>query len=115
MVSRRKTANRDLPPLPSYAEIARAIRDAPDRDPRAARGITANILAQHLGVQGARRAGRGAVQHSWSGTMSGSLRIAPRLRAMQREGLVFIVNDRQNYRMNVELTEAGRSLAEDQS
>lgn len=80
--------NMDLPPPPTHAEVARAIVELPGCDPRARKGVTANLIAQYLGVPGARRGGSGAVKGSWSGTMSGALRVAPVLRAMKLRGLV---------------------------
>lgn len=105
--------NLRLPPLPSEAEILCALIAAPDRDPRARRhGVSANILADHLGLDGARRLGRGAVKGSWSGTMSPSLRLAPRLAAMEKRGL--LERWRHDYRWYYEATDKGRAAAEEE-
>jgi predicted transcriptional regulator with HTH domain len=107
--------NQDLPPPPTHAEIARAIVELPEHDPRARRlyggtKISANLIAQYLKVPGARRSGRGAVKGSWSGTMSGALRVAPALRSMIRLG--FVTSYRENHYTYYELTDAGKVLAE---
>lgn len=103
-------SNKRLPPLPSDLEIVRGILAAPGRDPRARHhGVTANILAQHLGVKGAARLGRGAMKGSWSGTMSASLRLSPRLRSMVARGL--LVSYRENYRYVYDVSRRGREMA----
>jgi hypothetical protein len=61
-------------------------------------GITASQIASKLGIQGARRAGRGAVKGSWSGTMPAALRIVKLLDGMAKLGLVEQKYDRENYR-----------------
>jgi hypothetical protein len=92
-----RTANLDLRPLPSDEEVVAAVRAlcAGGAHPR---GVTAAWVAIRLGVEGARRHGRGAVKGSWSGTMSGAVRIAPRLRSLERRGLLVAVWDREDFR-----------------
>jgi acyl-coenzyme A synthetase/AMP-(fatty) acid ligase len=97
--------NLRLPELPGDEEIIRAVLAAPERDPRALRGVSASILADHLKVQGARRAGRGAVKGSWSGTMSASLRLSPRLG---------VYRDDERYRSVYYVTKDGRALVEEE-
>jgi hypothetical protein len=102
----RRSPNRDLSPLPTDEEIVAAVKSLSD-DKRAmtARSgywrdtaATANEIARRAGVQAARRLGNGAMKGSWSGTMSPSLRISPRLRAMARRGLLVEHYDHENYR-----------------
>ena len=113
----RRTFNENLEPLPSHAQIARGIigfgGDAVRYGRRWYGEVSANALADALGVQGARRLGSGAVKGSWTGTMSGSLRLAPSLRAMERRGLVRKVWDNSAGRYHYSLTVKGRALAEE--
>lgn len=102
--------NLDLSELPGEVEIIRAVLDLPEIDSRARRGVTANLLAQHLKVEGARRLGRGAQKGSWSGTMSGSIRLSPRLLVLVKRGLLGSYRDRENYRAIYTVTAAGRAL-----
>jgi hypothetical protein len=106
--------NLRLPELPGDEEIIRAVLAAPERDPRALRGVSASILADHLKVQGARRAGRGAVKGSWSGTMSASLRLSPRLGSLVRRGLLGVYRDDERYRSVYYVTKDGRALVEEE-
>lgn len=50
--------------------------------------LLAQDVARRLRLDGARRAGRGAVAGSWSGYMSPALRVVPILRALEHDGLV---------------------------
>lgn len=93
--------NRELPPLPTDDEILDALEDLEFEQARSLvyrYGVTTNRLAQRLGVDGARRLGNGAVKGSWSGRMSGSLRLAPRLRSMAQRGLLRREYDRETHR-----------------
>ena len=105
--SGRRTANLRLSDLPDEREIAAAIQRALTTDPRTYReeSVTANILAQHLGIESSRRLGRGAVKGSWSGQMAPGLRLAPRLASMANRGLV--ERWRQDYRWRYALTTKG--------
>lgn len=107
-----RSANRDLPPLPSDDEILAALAALEDERPRDF-GITANRLAGRLGIVGARRLGRGAQgRRSWTGTMSPSLRLAPRLRSLRLQGLVEIIwTSSPEYRNVYLCTAAGRIRA----
>jgi len=103
-VSARKTVNRDLPALPSDEQVVAAVaaivaqhRESPSVV-RQMTGASANEVAQQLRIEGATRHGRGAVQYSWSGIMSPALRLAPRLQALTRRGLLEKDYDRDNYR-----------------
>ena len=95
-----KTVNLDLPPLPSHEEILAALKELETEEflrPRyRGPGISAQRIAWKCGVQGARRAGRGAVKYSWTGTMAPALRIGPRLEAMARKGLISWFYDPQD-------------------
>lgn len=103
----RRTHNRDLPPLPSTEEILAALVEA-EQERRYEFGISANRLAYRLGVQGARRLGRGAVKGSWSGYMSASLRLSPKLASLCRAGLVERYRTPGEYRWTYAITLAGR-------
>lgn len=94
-MSARKTSNLGLPPLPDDAVVIEAVAQVVAERPR---GATANRVAQHLRVQGATRGGRGAVAGSWSGVMSPALRMAPRLQALAKRGLLVRSYDDENYR-----------------
>lgn len=84
----------ELGPLPTDDQVLAAVRKLQDAHGRY-RWVTATEVAAACGVQGARRLGRGAVKGSWSGHMSGALRVAPRLRKLARDGkLVSTYNDR---------------------
>jgi hypothetical protein len=91
-----KTVNRSLSPLPSDEEVIAAVEKLHEDYPYRA---TAAHVAQQLGVEGARRLGRGAVKGSWSGHMSGALRIAPRLESLAKQGkLQWLYDDREHSR-----------------
>jgi hypothetical protein len=72
-------------------------------------GMTATRICMKLDIEPARRAGRGAVAYSWTGDMSPSLRLAPRLRSMERQGL--IESYREGWKKRYYLTDEGRKLA----
>lgn len=103
----RRTANLDLAPLPDDAAFLRAVRDA-EAEQRYRDGASAQTIAWRLGVAGARRLGRGAVAHSWTGYMAPALRVAPRLRSLSKRGLLWEVYDRNKHRRYYGLTDAGR-------
>lgn len=105
----KRSANLDLPPLPSDDEVLKAMVGLVRASPYET-GTTANGLALHLGVVPANRMGNGAVKGSWSGRMSPSLRIAPRLQAFEKRGLVrsYYFEGRRYYDLTVE----GRRQAE---
>jgi hypothetical protein len=87
-VSPRRSHNQDLADLPSFEAILEAMRKLEDQH-RYTYGSSAQAIAYAAGVRGARRLGRGAMgPQSWTGYMAPALRIAPRLRAMERAGLV---------------------------
>lgn len=99
------------PSLPTDDEVIAAVRDLikqkhEDMARSAAAGHgyyvdarpAANAIARRLGVRGARRAGNGAVKGSWSGTMSGALRISPRLQSLARQAKLVQGYDPENYR-----------------
>lgn len=105
----RRTSNLDLKDLPSDDEFVEAVRRIireNEEDQQRARDhgfwyhaetwATANAVAHVLGVEGARRAGNGAVKGSWSGYMSGALRTAPRLQSLARRGLILKGRDDQH-------------------
>jgi hypothetical protein len=113
----RRTSNEGLPDLPPDRDVLRAVATLAAEDPRAdpitgTRPITAQRIAWKLGIDGARRHGRGAVQHSWTGTMAPALRIAPRLRSLEMRGLLWSLYDRDNYRHVWGVTRAGHELLE---
>lgn len=115
-----RSYNENLEPLPSHQEIARAMLkfdgDAVRFGRRWYGEVSANALAGELGMVGARRLGRGAQgSHSWSGTMSASLRLTPRLKSMKLKGLVEIYYDRDSGRHIYSLTDEGSKLAESRS
>lgn len=108
-----RSYNEDLPDLPNDREFLEALVWL-DRHPwslHADKGDTAARIAGKLDVQGARRLGRGAQgARSWTGTMSAALRIAPRLRSLEKRGLVISLHDRENYRRRYFISTAGRKL-----
>jgi hypothetical protein len=111
-MARRSTYNSNLPPLPSDEEVLRALA-ALENDPQEQRrlGSTATSVAWKLGIQSARRLGRGAVQRSWTGSMAPALRISPRLRSLAKRGLLHEMYDDSPYarsRKVYKLTSAGR-------
>ena len=101
----KRSSNEKLPPLPSDDEVLRALVHLVRESPYYT-GTTAAKAARRLGVRGANRLGNGAVKGSWSGTMSASLRIAPRLRAFEQRGLVrsYWFEGRRYYDLTVEGT-----------
>ena len=111
--------NMSLSAPPSHEKVVRALLDLEAREARGEAiygssrwhgAFSANVLAGVCGVEGARRGGRGAVKGSWSGTMSGSLRISPTLRAMENRGLLDSYYDTVSYRKLYSLTDKGREL-----
>jgi len=78
------------------------------------RPATAQDVARHAGLVGARRLGNGAVKGSWSGRMSPALRIAPTLRRLTKAGLIQTTYDSADYRNVHRLTPAG-VIAADQA
>lgn len=107
-------SNQDLAPIPSDEEILRALayleRQALDHSRDAIYGVTTAHLAGFLGVESARRGGRGAVKGSWSGWMSPALRLSPRMRSLAKRGLVrqgWDPEERTRYRYH--LTIEGRT------
>lgn len=105
--------NHDLPPLPSddevVAAVAKIVADKTARYESArARGLayaptlaaTATDVAYELDILPAHRLGNGAVKGSWSGRMAPALRIAPRLRALQKQGRLRpgVGNDHDRYK-----------------
>jgi len=105
----RRSYNRALKPLPTRGEMLRALADLEDKAPaRGEVGVTAEVLAWRLGVEGARRAGHGARgPHSWTGTMAAGIRIAPTLRSLALLGLVDrYLDERHRYRYSI--TRGGR-------
>lgn len=107
----RRTYNERLDPLPDDAAVLAAVDWVVEHDRRArlARGASASLVAQRLKISGARRLGRGAQgPQSWTGTMSGALRISPRLQSLTRRGLLHQLDDRTDYRHVYRLTAAGR-------
>ena len=101
-----------LTPLPSDREFLRAVSACQAN--HFLRGATANRVAAKLGIQGARRLGRGAVAHSWTGTMSAALRASPRLNALTKRGLLYRWYDTENHRYMYALTESGSEEADRQ-
>jgi hypothetical protein len=90
-VSGRRSHNLHLAALPSDREFLRAVLDieTENRERHLPKiGASASHVAYRLNIQGASRLGNGAVKGSWSGRMSGSLRAAPRLRALTKRGLL---------------------------
>lgn len=108
-MSRRRSMNTDLSELPRDDEVLAAVDHLVENDRRHRYGASANAIAGKLGVQGARRLGNGAMKGSWSGTMSASLRISPRLRALVKRGLLDTHYNNEDYRNEYTLTEAGRA------
>lgn len=106
-------SNQRLDPLPDDDTFLRAVWAA-ENDGRwehrfAGYGAPATGLLAHLpAIQGARRLGRGAVKGSWSGTMSSTVRITPRLRSLSIRGLVYRSYPPGEYRTYYMLTRAGR-------
>lgn len=92
------TANLHLDPVPGPPAVLAALVELYDEQQARPypweHGITANAVSYRLGVQGARRAGRGAVKGSWSGRMSGALRVAPVLASLCRNGYAEQLYDR---------------------
>lgn len=104
--------NQSLPALPDDLAFLRAVA-AVEADRRWGYGVTAGDVAYHLRVPGARRLGRGAVKGSWTGTMSGALRVSPRLSALTRRGLLDRFTGTRHdgtseYRYRYVLTKKGR-------
>lgn len=99
-------ANDDLDPLPGDDAVLAAIAELEDESRRGSDvyGFTAQHIAGKLGIQSARRGGRGAVAGSWSGYMAPALRIAPRLRSLARRGLLvqsFDPSERHRWRYSL--------------
>lgn len=96
----RRTYNQRLPPVPDDCTVLAALVamwDAPTYDGGGILrnpwriyhgGVLASALAARLGMPGSSRLGRGAVAGSWSGSMDAGLRLVPRLRSLERRGLV---------------------------
>jgi hypothetical protein len=113
-MSRYRTANADLPPPPTHEQVVKAMV-ALDEEERRQVGLTANSIAWKLGMEGARRMGRGAVKGSWTGYMSPALRLAPTLEAMSRKGLAdwfYDPSEGSRGRKRYSLTAAGRRLTQ---
>lgn len=118
--------NQSLSSPPSHEAVCRVLLDLTKRDADYVAGKTtraiygrrwhgdfsASVIAAECGVEGAQRLGRGAVKGSWSGTMSGALRISPTLRSMVTAGLLHQHYDTENHRSLYGLTDSGRKLAE---
>ena len=105
--------NEDLTPIPGDDEVLRALArlesEATGFSDRVY-GITTAHLAGKLGIQSARRGGRGAVKGSWTGSMSPALRLSPRMRSLTKRGLVsahWDPEERTRYRYT--LTRKGRA------
>lgn len=91
--------NSRLAPLPSDDEVVAVVRELQDdRTWEFKLGVSASAVARKLGVEAANRAGNGAVKGSWSGRMSASLRISPRLRSMAKRGLLLEIYDTDSHR-----------------
>lgn len=111
----RTRSNDDLAPIPGDDEVLAALavlEDERDDDPHAyvkEYGIRAQHLAGKLGVAPARRGGRGAVKGSWSGSMAPALRLSPRLRSLERRGLVKTAAWGHRSVRLYRLTDAGRA------
>lgn len=106
-----KTYNDRLRPLPSDDEVVAAVESL-IAETRWADGVTANEVAWRLGIEPARRLGRQAQgPHSWSGSMSPALRIAPRLRSLADRGRLSRYYDTERHRYRY-LPAAGRWRAQ---
>lgn len=113
MSSRRKTVNRNLPDLPSDEEVIAAVKaivaehqESPSILKQLT-GASANEVAHRLRIKGATRHGNGAVEHSWTGTMSPALRLAPKLQSLAKRGQLEREYDNENYRNTYWPIEAG--------
>jgi len=82
---RRRSHNQHLEPLPDDNAFVEAVKTL-HADRPYDNGVRAVDVARKLGVTGASRLGNGALKGSWSGRMSGSLRVSPRLRALVGQG-----------------------------
>ena len=89
------------------AACLRAVREVHDREVahrrehdtlRYYKGVSASMVARHLGVQGAARLGNGAVGGSWSGSMPEALRVAPTLRSLCKAGEIEGSDRNEDYR-----------------
>lgn len=99
-------SNLRLPPLPDPDDILRMVA-VMEQERRYRDGVPAGMLAHRLDVEGARRAGSGAKDgRSWTGTMSPSIRLAPRLATLARAGL--LLRWRADYRWWYCTTDEGR-------
>jgi hypothetical protein len=105
----RKTVNRDLSTLPDDRAFLQAVADAVVEH-RYEIGATATTIAWRLGVEGAHRAGRGAIAHSWTGTMAPALRVSPRLRSLAKRGLLDEFRAPGEHRLRYELSRKGREM-----
>lgn len=110
----RSTYNAQLPELPNDLAFLNAVGMIVERQ-KYEYGATANDVAHYLGVTGARRLGRGAVAHSWTGTMSAALRVSPRLTSLSNRGLLSrfhadMYGAGREYRWRYALTPAGREV-----
>lgn len=103
----RKTSNRNLSELPDDWAFLQAVADA-CAEQRYEFGATATTVAWRLGVEGAKRHGRGAVAYSWTGTMAPALRVSPRLASLARRGLLDSFRVPGEYRNRYALTVKGR-------
>jgi len=85
----RRSHNRHLSELPDDVEFLRAVLWGETEGRRGYEmGATAQSVAWRLEVGPARRLGNGAVKGTWSGIMAPALRVAPRLRALTKRGLL---------------------------
>src|SRR4051812_32193975 len=100
-----KSYNEDrLPKLPDDDVVLEAVKEAPHRGTF---GPTAQEIAGRLGLVSARRLGRGAVKHSWTGNMAPALRISPRLLSLTKRGLLWRSYDNHRHRWEYALTKKG--------
>ena len=91
----RRSHNQHLAPLPDDDTFVEAV-EALYGDRRYGDGVRADDVAWKLGVTGASRLGNGAVKGSWSGRMSGSLRVSPRLRSLVGQGRLRSFHDERS-------------------
>jgi len=83
---RRRSHNQRLEELPDDDAFVEAVKVLYADLRRYGNGVRADDVAWKLGVTGANRLGNGAVKGTWSGRMSGSLRVSPRLRSLVKQG-----------------------------
>jgi hypothetical protein len=92
-----------LAPLPSQEQILGALHGF--------HGLArAEQVARALGVVGSRRLGTKSSKGNWSGGMKAGVRLAPRLMAMHRAGLVVADYDRDDHVWKFRLPREGEEV-----